>query len=307
MKQTARVAAFVAAFILLSLPSAALAQGGGSNQNNSVIRGMGVYCAGFISDAQVAERLQVVGGEKENIRDSFAQGDVVYLDKGREQGIQSGAVYSVIRPLGEVKHPFTGKKIGYFVREVGLLQVIETHAQTATAEVMISCDTIELGDLLKPYEETAAPAPGDARPLPRYTEGHGRTKGQIIMSKNSSEYLAANQIVYLDLGNKQGLRPGDYLTIYRHIGSSERVASGPSDNVVQERSSGYGSDHYRGGDFSMSSTRVPRKDVVRKRPELPRKVMGELIVLRVERNSAVALITRTVAEVNIGDFVEPAN
>jgi hypothetical protein len=306
MKQIARVA-LLAAFILLSFSSVALAQRGGPNQNNSAIKGMGIYCTGFISDTQVVARLQVVGGEKENIRDSFAQGDIVYLDKGREQGVHPGAVYSVIRPLGEVKHPFTKKKMGYLVREVGLLQVIESQALTATAEITISCDTIELGDLLKPYEESSGPALGEARPLPRYTEGHGRLKGQIIMSPNSSEYFSANQVVYIDIGNKQGLRPGDYLTIYRQIGGSEQIARVPSDNVVQERSGGYGSDHYRGGDFSMGSTRVPRKDVMRKRPALPRKVMGEMILLRVERNSAVALITRTVAEVNIGDFVEPAN
>jgi hypothetical protein len=52
---------------------------------------------------------------------------------------------------------------------------------------------------------------------------------------------------------------------------------------------------------------VPRKDVLARRPPIPRKVLGELVVIKVEKNSSVAMITRTTSEVNIGDWVERAN
>jgi hypothetical protein len=79
------------------------------------------------------------------------------------------------------------------------------------------------------------------------------------------------------------------------------------DDIVQEKSGGYGSDRYQGGDFSSMAPRIARKDVLHGRPALPRKVMGELIVLKVENTACIALITRTVSEVNIGDFVERVN
>jgi hypothetical protein len=266
-----------------------------------------IYCTGYISELPLTPTLKVVGGEMENTKQHFAEGDVVFLNKGREQGVQSGSVYYIIRPLGEVKHPFTKKKLGTFVRELGLLRVIEVQDDTSTAEITLSCDTVEFGDLLKPYEEYLGPESRDARPLPRYSEGTGGTKGQIIMSRNYREYIAANQIVYIDLGTRQGVQPGDYFTIYRKVGKREGVTDIPDFKVNTDRDRGYQSERYRGGDFSIGSTNEAKSDVIKNRPTVPRKVLGELIVLKVDKGASVALITRTTAEVNVGDLIELAN
>ncbi len=307
MKQAARIAMVLAIFSLLSLSKATVAQQDPSDQSDPVAKRTDVYCTGFISETPLRPDLQIVGADRENLKSLFWQGDVVFLNKGREGGIQPGAVYYVIRPLGEVKHPFTKKKVGHLVRELGMLRVLEVHEKTSVAEITITCDTITFGDMLKPYEEYQGPDPRDPQPLPRYGEGSGGVTGRIIMSPNYSEYLAANRVVYIDLGSRQDVKPGDYFTIFRQIGKSERIATMPKDDIVQERSGGYGSKHYRGGDFSIESGRVPQKEVFRDRPPIPRKVLGEMVVLKVEKTTAVALITRTVAEVNIGDFVERAN
>jgi hypothetical protein len=49
------------------------------------------------------------------------------------------------------------------------------------------------------------------------------------------------------------------------------------------------------------------EQVMRERPQLPRKVLGELVVLKTEKGNSVAMITRTTAEVQIGDMIERAN
>ena len=72
-------------------------------------------------------------------------------------------------------------------------------------------------------------------------------------------------------------------------------------------SDGYDSDRFHGGEYSIQATRVPREKVLSDRPPLPRKVLGELVVLKVEKGTSVALITRTTAEVQIGDFVQRSN
>jgi hypothetical protein len=248
-----------------------------------------------------------VGGDKENQQNAFAQGDVVFLNKGRLAGVQPGAVYYILRPLGEVKHPFKKSKLGYFVRELGMLRVFEVQDHTATAEITVSCDSVELGDTLKPYEEQVGPAPREARPLPRYGEGARGTKGQIVMTPMLREYVATNDVVYIDMGTRDGVRPGDYFTIYRKINSREGIVKMPDYNVVREHDSSYGSKHWKGGEYAQGATRVSRDKVKHERPEIPRKVLGELIVLKVDRTTAVALIMRTVAEVNIGDFIERSN
>jgi hypothetical protein len=307
MRQAVRSLVMVPVMALMICSSGVFAQREAMDTPDPIAKRSDIYCTGYISELPLTPTLKVVGGEMENHKQHFSEGDMVFLNKGREQGVHSGAVYYIIRPLGEVKHPFTKKKMGTFVRELGLLRVIEVQANTSTAEITLSCDTVEFGDLLKPYEEYLGPESRDARPLPRYSEGTGGTKGRIIMSRNYREYLAANQIVYIDLGTRQGVQPGDYFTIFRRVGNKEGVTDVPEFKINMDREKGYESDRYRGGDFSISSTRESKSDVIKNRPAVPRKVLGELIVLKVDKGASVALITRTTAEVNIGDFIELFN
>jgi hypothetical protein len=309
MKGIARLAIVLIAVILASVwqQQKVVAQQPISDKSDSVAKRSDLYCTGFIAESAPRVDLQVIGAETENIKATFAQGDVVFLNHGRGSGVQPGAVFYIIRPIGEVNHPFTKKRMGYFVRELGMLRVIEVQDQTSTAEITVSCDLIELGDLLKPYQEYVGPGPRDARPLPRYSEGSGGTRGQIVMSPGYHENLSANRVVFLDLGNDDSVHAGDYFTIYREIGAREGVTNPPEDKIINRRSGGYESDRYRGGDISVQAPRLARKEVLAQRPLIPRKVLGELIVIKVEKNSSVAMITRTTSEVNIGDWVERAN
>lgn len=307
MRQAVRSLVMAPALAIMICSGGVFAQREAMRTPDPVAKRSDIFCTGFIAELPITPTLKVIGGEMENTKQHFAEGDVVFLNKGREQGVQSGSVYYILRPLGEVKHPFTKKKMGTFIRELGLLRVIEVQNNTSTAEITLSCDTVEFGDLLKPYEEYLGPEAREARPLPRYSEGTGGTKGRIIMSRNFREYLAANQIVYIDLGTRQGVQPGDYFTIYRKIGNKEGITDVPEFKINVDRDGGYQSERYRGGDFSINSTREAKSDVLKERPRIPRKVLGELIVLKVDRGASVALITRTTSEINIGDFIELAN
>lgn len=307
MKSTARVGLALIIFLVGSLMTSVFARQQSSDQSEPLAKRSDIYCTGFIADNPPRVDLQVVGAEKENQKVTFAQGDVVFLNRGRGAGIQPGAVYYIIRPVGMINHPFTKKKLGFLVRELGLLRVVEVGNQTSTAEITVSCDTVEFGDLLKPYEEYTGPNVGETRPLPRFGEGSGGTTGQIVMAPGFHENLSANRVVYIDLGSRQDVRAGDLFTIYREIGASEGITNPPRDKVVNRRSSGYSGDRFHGGEYSIQGTRVPEEQVLRERPPLPRKVLGELVVLKVEKGASVAMITRTNAEVQIGDMVERSN
>jgi hypothetical protein len=79
---------------------------------------------------------------------------------------------------------------------------------------------------------------------------------------------------------------------------------------------GFESARYRGGKFSNKSTRVEdpqggafsptvkTPEIKRRRPPVPRKVVGEIVVIGVEGRTASAVITRVAQEVHTGDFVE---
>lgn len=304
MKSTARVTIALVVFLAGSLTSSVVARQQSSDQSGPIARLSDIYCTGFISEIAPKVDLQIVGAEKENLKQTFAQGDVVFLNRGRGAGLQPGAVYYIIRPVGEVNHPFTRKKLGFLVRELGLLRVVEVGDKTSTAEITVSCDTVEFGDSLKPYEEYLGPIAGESKPLPRYGEGSGGITGQIVMSPGYHENLSANRVVYIDLGTRQDVHPGDVFTIYRELGESEGITKTPQDKVVKKRDPGYASDRFHGGEYSIQGTRVPREEVMRDRPAMPHKVVGELVVLKVEKTASVALITRTTAEIQIGDQIE---
>jgi len=306
MRIIARVAVLAAvSLVWLALPAAS--QQHGADQADPITRGTDVYCTGYIADVMPSTSLQIIGAEQENMKVTFAQGDVVFLNRGRGAGIQPGAAYFIIRPLGEFKHPFNKKKMGVYVREVGLLRVLEVQDQTATAQILVSCDTVEFGDLLRPYEEIAPPVAREARPLPRYGEGTNETKGQIIMAPGFHEHLSANRVVFLDLGRQQNVQPGDYFTIYRQTGPTEGITRTPKNDIVRKRDKDFGSDRYQGGEYSVQATSKPLEQIMKERPPIPRRVLGEMVVLKVENHTCVAMITRTTAEVTIGDFVERSN
>jgi hypothetical protein len=314
MKRSASVVMALAMLFCMALPSLVAAQ---KEQTvtpvpqfnpvpDSIAKRTDVYCTGYITESTLWPDSMVIGGEQENLKNFFSQGDVVFINKGREEGVRSGAVYYIIRPLGAMKHPFhKSRKLGTYVREVGMLRVIQVNDKTSTAEVTVSCDQVEMGDLLKPYEEKLAPEPREGQPLPLHGPISGDVAGQIVLARFNREYLSANDIVFIDLGERQGVQAGDYFTIYHKIKAGrENITQYPQDKIYEKRSDNYQSDHWKGGTFSNQALAKERKKILHDRTAIPRRVLGEMIVLKVEKGTAVALITRTTAEVNIGDRVE---
>jgi hypothetical protein len=305
MTDRIRVWAITAMCLLALVPVATMARRDNMDGKDAVARGTDTYCMGFISDVRPSLDIQVVGAIRENQKFIFVEGDKIFINKGFDARVQKGSVYQIIRPLGEFRHPFTGKSLGYFVREAGLLRVIDVDRKVSTAEIIVSCEPVALGDVVRPYQPIAVPVES-AGPAGRPGPG-GKARGQIVMSSRYQEYLSANQIVYIDMGAKDGLQPGDRLTISRKIGKSEGFVRFRDDEVVPRRERDLGSNRYRGGNYPISTTVTPYEEVLHKRPELPLKVVGQLVLLKVQGSTSVALITKTSEWVNIGDWVERSN
>src|ERR1700759_5866729 len=57
-----------------------------------------VYCSGFVSDPKVPDDIRVISGEQSNYKIIFSRGDFVYMNRGQQQGVKLGDVYSIVRP-----------------------------------------------------------------------------------------------------------------------------------------------------------------------------------------------------------------
>src|ERR1044072_5883006 len=180
-----------------------------------------LFCAGYIRYQKLQEMPEIVGAQDEQEQYTFADGDVVYLNAGSQQGIKEGQTFQIIRSRGTVKGVHKHKKgfLGIYVQEVGQLQVFKVRENTAAARITFSCDSALLGDLLAPVPDRPSLYQRAAGDLDRYSDPTNKQAGHLMMAKDSREMVTRNDVVYLDLGSEDQIKPGDYLTIYRPLGT----------------------------------------------------------------------------------------
>lgn len=295
----------------------------GSGQPLRVAGKSSLYCAGYIRYQRLRDMPEIVGAEEEQEQRTYADGDIVYLNAGSQQGIKEGQNFQIIRPRGDVKGVHKQKKgfLGTYIQEIGQLQVFKVHENTSAAHITFTCDAALLGDLLAPVPDRESPLQRAEENLDRFADPTGKQNGILMMAKDSREMVTRNDIVYIDLGSEDQIKRGDYLTIYRPLGTGN-VTRVDNEESARNRATGFQSDRYRGGGFSNQASRakdstafrdtegryryrpITSREVKRHRPLMPRKIVGELVIIDVQTRTATAIITRVASEVHTGDWVE---
>ena len=282
-----------------------------------------MFCAGYIRYQKLPHMPEIVGAEEEQEQHTFADGDVVYLNSGSQQGIKEGQSFQIIRPRGTVKGVHKHKKgfLGIYVQEIGQLQVFKVRENTSAAKITFTCDAALFGDLLAPLPDRESPLQRAELNLDRFADPSGKQSGVLMMAKDSREMVTRSDVVYIDLGSEDQVKPGDYLTIYRPLGTGN-ITRVDNEEMARNRATGFQSDRFRGGGFSNEATRakdstafvnsegryrhrpITSKEVKDHRPPMPRKIVGEMVVIDVQTRTATAIITRVASEVHTGDRVE---
>lgn len=273
-------------------------------------------CGGFIEQTAQGSSGQIVGGYEEAERRLFAQSNYVYVDAGAQSGMKEGQEFTVVRPRGRFNSKFSKKgTLGVYTQEVGRVRLVRVRDRVSVAEVTRACGDILLGDLLRPYAPSEVPPARAAGALDQFAEPTGKQTGRIVLARDSRETITRDDVVYVDLGAEDNIKVGDYLTVFRPEGHAELFNFG-DEQVANSRPSNESNELGGGPGFSNQATRVKKPDgprtgknvrtpeVKRNRPPMPRKVVGELVVLRVEGRTATAVVTRTAQEIHTGDAVE---
>ncbi len=279
-----------------------------------VASGNNLYCAGFVETNAVDTGSKILGAENEQEHFIYSQGDNVFISLGANRGVKVGDRFAVIRPRGRVDSRWSKKRnLGFYVQEVGSLEVIKVKADVSVARISNSCDNFLLGDLLQPTASRTSPVSAQRPALDVFGESSGKSSGRIFMARDNQELLTREQIVYIDLGAEDNVKVGDYLTVYRSLGKGNLFDKSIHESV-SARDEGFQSDRYRGGKFSNQAPRksggtaegrvVTTEDAKEGRPAGLRKAVGELVILNVKQRTATAVITRTVQEIHTGDSVE---
>jgi hypothetical protein len=282
-----------------------------------------MFCAGYIRYQKLPHMPEIVGAEEEQEQRTYSNGDIVYLNAGSQDGIKEGQTFQIIRPRSTVKGVHKHKKgfLGIYVQEVGQLRVFKVRENTSVAKITFSCDTALLGDLLASIPDRESPLQRAEANLDRYADPTNKQAGHLIMAKDNREMVTRHEVVYIDLGAEDQIKAGDYLTIYRPLGTGN-ITRVDNEEMARNRATGFQSDRFRGGGFSNQASRakdstgfinsegryrhrpITSKEVKDDRPPMPRKIIGEMVVIDVQTRTATAIITRVVAEVHTGDLVE---
>lgn len=273
-----------------------------------------LYCAGYIQTAAMSTGNKIIGGQEEADRYLYAENDFLYINMGSDKGVTVGDVFAVVRPRGTVNSKWSKKAgLGFYVQEVGALEVVKVKAATSAVRVKVSCDNFLLGDLVQLVEKRTNPLWTRDGDLDIFGDASGKATGRVLMARDGQEMITRDQVAYVDLGAEDNVKVGDKLTVFRPL-EKGNLTTHSSRESANSRDDGFQSDVYSGGKFSNQSTRkrgdksegdeVRTVDVRRDRPAGMRKVVGEAVVLNVKERTATVVITRTAQEIHTGDWVE---
>ena len=280
----------------------------------TVASGNNLYCAGYVQSSPIDTSNKVVGAVEEQEHFMYSENDVLYINMGANRGVKVGDLMAVVRPRGKVNTRWSNKNdLGFYVQEVGAIEVIRVNGEVSVARVKTSCDNLLLGDLVQPMTQRTSPMHQYPGPLDLYGDPSGKATGRIFLARDNVETITREQIVYVDLGADNSVQVGDRLTVFRPLGKGNLFVSDEGESV-SARDGGFRSNEYRGGKFSTQAARksgeqaqgrvVTTEEAKEDRPSNLRKVVGEMVILNVKEKTATAVITRTAQEIHTGDWVE---
>jgi hypothetical protein len=180
-----------------------------------------VYCAGWIGEMTEPVTGRFVAAEYEDSRHMFGVGDIIYSDVGAREGLMPGQEFQLVRPAHEVYAVgslFT--TLGRFYNSPGRARVVCVQEGTAILEITDSCEPAFIGDLLIPFDPIPIPLVRASAPLTQCDPPSGNVVGRIVETKDRATPVGTDSVVFLDLGEEDGLFPGDFLTVFRNRGDA---------------------------------------------------------------------------------------
>lgn len=252
-----------------------------------------MYCSGFLTSEKVSDKLFVAAGHNSPDQTRFAgASDTIFI---HGQGMKEGERYQIVRPVKDTNHyeVYPGQRatlrgLGTPYLELAVVKVTDVQKNTAIAAFELSCSDVMPGDYAVLLAEREAP-PFRKVSLERYTPPTGKPQGRIVLAKEFDAFLGSKYKAYVNIGADKGLKPGDYLRATRTYSSAYRdPVTGLSLKATEY------------DDTQKAPERLPRGDV----SSLPRRTVGDAIVLQVHPKTATIMVLTALEELQVGDGVE---
>ncbi|MEM8933942.1 MAG: LysM domain-containing protein [Acidobacteriota bacterium] len=163
--------------------------------------------------------LDGIWGKTDTEKYGLGEGDIVYLQGGRADGLSPGEILTAIIPdEDKVKHPETGRTLGRYYHYLGRLRVLSVQEDTSIGEVLRICSPIPVGAGLRIFEPEPIPLRRRTPMRPvnlALADDSLQDAPMIVASYDGVVTLGKGYLVYIDHGEAQDVLPGDIFSIYR--------------------------------------------------------------------------------------------
>lgn len=251
-----------------------------------------VYCSSSVTEVPPSTDSWMISGEESGSTVVYSRGDFVYINRGSSQGVKVGDRYSVFRPAHDpVQVQWFKwqnrllKAMGTVYKDTGQLVVTTVQPNVSIAQVSFSCDYMQRGDIIRPFQERPSPPYKASGKFDSFAPVSGKPVGMLVVGQQYAQMYGKDSVVYVNLGDAQGVRVGDYLRIFRYQGSTHQTLINIKD--TQYKLLGFGSTPVK---YEWN--------------DLPREIIGEGIVINTSKNACTIFITYSRIESYAGDYVE---
>ena len=174
-----------------------------------VIAEVDLYCSLFIYEGDLPD-LMITAAEKGYEKAMFSDSDIVFLNKGKQDGFEIGQVFLVVEIGGRVGD------FGYLANKRGRAHIVFLEDNRAVARIEKSCGRLTLGNYLLPFEEKETMLGKDIG-YEAYAEGVTGPVGTIIYLERDYNQIGSGGWAIIDIGEETGIQVGQQLTIYKRI------------------------------------------------------------------------------------------
>jgi hypothetical protein len=186
-------------------------------------------CTGFIADPVVPHDIFVAGGGDDDFHSrvrQFVDGESIYIGTmGNGGNVSVGSEYIVVRPADDLFRTmhYSGERsalsaLGKPYEDVARVRVTHVNSQGPVAKIIFSCQGVQTGDTLIPFQPRAIPDYTVSAPLDHFAPiDTNKPHGKIAATLNNFGFFGNQNVVYLSLGEKDGAHPGERFRIYKVI------------------------------------------------------------------------------------------
>ncbi len=142
----------------------------------------------------------------DNFSKTISIGDTVYIRYKEGCKLEKGSFYTLFEYLEPTRSTSVNKEIGYQHYMKGVLKISSLKKDFATGIIIKAYRGINLEDRLMPYVEKS--------PQIEEVPSVSNMSGVVTIPEEHNMYFGENAIAFIDKGSKDGIKAGQYYSIY---------------------------------------------------------------------------------------------